>query len=214
MRWLQHFRASLRGRSYSDTNPTLPWDDETTRVSRTAASTLLFGMELRDRELRIFEHSALVSVLADSLARRLEVSEADAHILRTAARLHELGMFAVPAELLTRAAPLSAAELERVRAQAELSAEVAAVMHHPRTARLIRHQYDGYERLRALGFPPADLLLAGILQVADVLAAVTLPRPYQSPLPWGERARVLESGVGTRFHPLAVQSALAVPQNY
>jgi HD-GYP domain-containing protein (c-di-GMP phosphodiesterase class II) len=192
----------------------MPWDEERGRVARTAASTLIFGMEVRDAELGIFEHSALVSIMAESLARQLGLSEADAYLLQTAARLHEIGMFTVPPELLKRAAPLSEEELARVRSQALVSSELAAVMHHPRAARLIRHQYDDYDRLQRLGFADRDLLLAGILHVADVLAAVTLPRPYQRPLPWGERAQVLERGLGTRFHPLAVQSALARPLDY
>lgn len=182
-------------------------DEERDKTQRAILRTLTDGLDIREAELEIIEHSALVAALCGSVGRLLHLSEADAYILETAARLHEIGMFAVPPELLLRTDPLSPDELERVRAQARISADLASTMHHPRVARLIEYQYEDYTAL-ADRMPEADLLLAGILRVADVIAAVTRPRPYQESLPPGERAVLLERGAGTRFHPLAVQGAL------
>lgn len=182
-------------------------EEERERTHQTILRTVSFGLEVREAELEIVEHCALVSILCGSLGRLVDLPESEAYVLQTAAQLHEVAMFAVPAELLLKSTPLSPEELETVRRQAKASAELAAIMHHPRVARLIEHQYDDYAALSDR-LPESDLLLAGILRVADVVAAVTRPRHYQDPLPLEARALMLESGAGTRFHPLAVRCAL------
>lgn len=207
MSWMQRLieRVTAGPEPERSLGPSL--DEERERTQQTILRTLSFGLEVREAELEIIEHSALVAALCGSLGRLLHLSEADAYILETAARLHEIGMFAVPPELLLRADPLSPDELERVRSQARISAQLAATMHHPRVVRLIESQYEDYAEL-ADRMPEADLLLAGILRVADVVAAVTRPRPYQESLPPGARATLLEQGAGTRFHPSVVRGAL------
>ena len=132
-------------------------------------------------------------------------------MLQVAARLHEVGVFGVPPELLHRPAPLSEEELETVRGQARVSAGVARLIHPPRVAELIENQYEDHRKL-AEGdrIGDRDVLLAGILRVADVYAAVTWPRPYQDPMPAPFRDELLRAGAGTRFHPLAVESALTI----
>jgi response regulator RpfG family c-di-GMP phosphodiesterase len=184
--------------------------EDLARTTRTMVRTLAFGLEVRDTELDIVDHCTLVAEIAARIGRLLRISEAEAYILDTAARLHEIGMFAVPPALLKRAAPLSPEELALVRSQARLSAEIASTMHHPRVVELIEHQYDDYAELTEKLEEPS-LLLAGILRVADLIAAVTRPRPYQVPLPGDRRAELLRSGAGTRFHPAAVRCALQVP---
>lgn len=207
MSWMQRLieRVTVGPGHERSLGPTL--DEERDRTQQTILRTLAFGLEVREAELEIIEHSALVSILCGSLGRLMDLPESEAYVLQTAAQLHEVAMFAVPAELLLKATPLTPEELETVRRQAKASAQVAAIMHHPRVARLIEHQYDDYATL-ADRLPEADLLLSGILRVADVVAAVTRPRPYQDALPLPDRAQLLESGAGTRFHPLAVRCAL------
>jgi response regulator RpfG family c-di-GMP phosphodiesterase len=184
--------------------------EELARTNRTMVRTLAFGLEVRDAGLDIVEHCTLVADMCGTLGQLLRISLADAYILDTAARLHEIGMFSVPPDLLTRDAPLSEEELARVRSQARLSAEIAATMHHPRVVRLIEHQYVDYAEL-AGKLDDQDLLLAGIFRVADLIAAVTHPRPYQRPLPWEGRVELLRGGAGTQFHPLVVEGALLIP---
>ena len=203
-RWVR--RVSGAERTRSGARPCISRRQQA-RTTRTMARTLGFGLEMRDAELNIVEHCTLVAELCVRLGRLLRISEADAYILETAARLHEIGMFTIPPALLKRAAPLSPEELARVRSQARVSAEIAATMHHPRVVQLIEHQYDDYTEL-AGKFDESDLLLAGILRVADLIAAVTHPRPYTVGLPCERRTQLLQSGAGTRFHPAAVRCAL------
>lgn len=208
MTWIQRLFDRVVGTSSPGGTPgERKLEEERDRTRQTILRTLEFGVEVRDAELEVIEHSALVSVLCGSFGRRMNLSEADLYILETAARLHETGMLAVPPALLLRPTPLSPEELEQVRGQARISAALAGLMHHPRVARLIEYQYDDYVALSDR-LPESDLLLAGLFRVADVVAAVTRPRPYQDPLPRSLQARILQSGAGTRFHPLAVRCAL------
>lgn len=204
MNWLQRLIQRVTG---GEPSAAVALEDARGHAHRTITRTLTLGLDLRESQLEVIEHSALVAVLCRSLARWLHLSDADAYILETAAELHELGMFTVDAGLLLRTAPLTEAELAAVRGQARVSATLAAVMHHPRVALLIEHQYADFTGLRDQLDEP-DLLLAGVLRVADTIAAVTHPRPYQEPLSVAERAQMLESGAGTRFHPVAVDAAL------
>jgi HD-GYP domain-containing protein (c-di-GMP phosphodiesterase class II) len=184
---------------------------ELAKTESTVATALVFGAQVRDSQLGVMDHSARVSLVADRIARQMGIGEADRYLLTLAARLHELGMFAVPQELLRRPAPLSTEELRQVRAQAGISAEVARLVHPPRVVHLIEHQYEDHRQVaRTRRLEERDLLLAGILRVADVFAAVTWPRPYQDPMPVEFRDELLRSGAGTLFHPLAVRSALGL----
>ena len=178
-------------------------------AQRNTLHTFAKAMDSVDERLGLVEHSARVASLAGWLGERCGISEADDYILRTAAHLHEIGMVAVPSELLERRAPLSEGELESVRMQAEISARVARPVHHPRIVELIRRQYQDHGVLRQEELlSPRDLMLAGIFRVADVMVAVTWPRPYQDPLSWEWVRNFFGSESGTRFHPEAVAMVL------
>lgn len=186
---------------------------EQERTIDAISGALTYAMKVRDVSSRVTDHSARVSILANQIGKRLGVSEADQHVLTLSAHLHEIGIFTLPPELLERATPLSTAELEQVRAQAGVSAEVARLVHRPRVARLIENQYLDYGTLESKhALDESDLLLAGILRVADVLVAVSYPRPYQPPMPRGISEALLERGAGIWYHPQAVIGALTIPK--
>lgn len=178
-------------------------------AQRSISRAVAFAMEVRESELQIVEHSARVAMISEALGVRMNISEADAFILRTAAELHEVGMYTIPPALLTQSEPYTLEQLATVRGQARVSADLAGVMHGPRVGRLIEHQYEDYDFKPECGWDP-DQLLAGILRVADVIAAVTHPRPYQAALSTVDRESMLRCGSGNRFHPSAVQAAMGL----
>lgn len=163
-----------------------------------------------EHRLHVVTHSARVALLAAWLARELGVDGDERDDLWHAARLHEVGMVSVPSKLVRRPAPLTRRELRRVRQQARVGAELARTMRRPLSALLIEHQYDDYETLKRR-FPRGSdaFLLVGIFRVADVLDAMTAPRPYQQPVPEPRRLEVLREGAGSRFHPEAVRTLLS-----
>jgi putative two-component system response regulator len=174
-------------------------------ASLAAASALMVALERRDQELDLAPHCARVAAHAGRMAVLLDVDPQLRAVLRHAALLHEVGMIGVPGELLRKPSVLTHEELQQVRDQAALGAEIARATCGPLAATVIRHQYDDYAALRER-LDGEALVLAGILRIADVVDAITRPRPYQEPLPPRTRLRLLQAGAGSHFDPSAVEA--------
>lgn len=209
-RWRGETRVSS-GRARSAVTELRETMEET---SLRLSSALVIAFDARDPEMEIVAHSSRVARLAEEIAQRVGLSEGEREVVARAAQLHEIGMISVPLELLQRPSPLSANELARVRFQATVGAEIVRSTYDARTALLVARQYDDYAALAAAGeVEAADLLLAGILRVADVIDAVTSPRPYQDPMPRSRQVEVLRTGLGSKFHPLVVHSGVQLLTN-
>lgn len=168
--------------------------------------TLSHALQAREPQLQIVEHCSRVAAVACRLADSIGLADDEIDSIRTAALLHEIGMIAVPPELVRKAGPLTLAELQRVRSQAAIGAEIVRDVHPPIVSKLVRHQYDDYlELLRQKGQDSRELLMAGILRAADVLDATSHPRPYQLALSQERQLEILQAGTGIRFHPAVME---------
>jgi response regulator RpfG family c-di-GMP phosphodiesterase len=188
--------------------PPTAFEDAEIEACLAVASALMVALERRDDELGLASHCARVAMLADRLAAHQGVDPELRAILHHAALLHEVGMIGVPAELLRKTEVLTHDELGIIHRQAELGAEIARGVCGAVGATLIRHQYDDYATLRDILADEEVLELAGILRTADVVEAITRPRPYQTPLPPATRRALLRSGAGSLFDPTAVDAYL------
>lgn len=169
------------------------------------ATALTYSLRARDPAMQIVGHCARVAALAEFLAAELKLPEEDARVLREAARLHEVGLVAIPPDLLHSENVLTDEQLQQVRAHARVGAEIVRPAYKSRVSALIENQYCDYAELRRkLDDNTADLLLAGLLRVADVFDAMTHPRAYQQRPSVAYRRNVLRGGQGTKFHPAAV----------
>ncbi|HST59501.1 MAG TPA: HD domain-containing phosphohydrolase [Longimicrobium sp.] len=138
------------------------------------SSALLAALEARNDETELAGHAQRVAELADRMAAQQGVSIALRATLRRAALLHEVGMIGVPAELLSRTEPLTAEEMARVRAHAEMGAAIARATCGELGATLIRHQHDDEPTLRrVLGEGTDAYRLTLLLRAADVADSVT-----------------------------------------
>jgi response regulator RpfG family c-di-GMP phosphodiesterase len=155
-------------------------------------------------------HATRVAELCRSVGTELRLAEEQIGLLETAALLHEIGKASVPLELLHKTAPLSAGELERIRAHAKVGADIVrGVPALARVAPVIEHQGTDYADLQARQDPRVpELMLAGILRVVDVWDAMVSARSYRGAMPPEYCERTLRSGAGTRFHPGAVEAVL------
>ncbi len=180
----------------------------TRAVEYAVAWALSSAFDRRETRAVIAEHSARVTALACAIAVRIDVRGTELRRLRAAAQLHEVGMVAVPGELLTRPGGLSGAELRRVRSQALVGAEIVRPTSGLRTARIVERQYDDFTDLYRTLADSREILIAGILRVADVVDAMTVPRPYQPPVSADRRRDILRAGSGSKFHPAAVHALL------
>ena len=176
-------------------------DAEILNTRRKITHVLLAGLEVRNQTLGLVEHSARVAEVCDRLAVRLGLSDDARADLRAAAELHEVGMIAIPPELVTSRARFGPAGVARIRAQAQISAEVARTTQSPRTVRLIEEQYTDFVDMQRRFGSDEDTLLAAILRVVDAFDAVTFPRPYQKDIPDEIRLGGILEGQGTRYHP-------------
>ncbi len=170
---------------------------------------LRVALRTREPVRQLVAHATRVLVLVDWLSSELGIGETEFEHLQCAAQLHEIGMIAVPMRLLQDPGPLTAPELERVREQASYGAEIVRGYHSPRTAQIIESQYLDHAEL-ASRFPEksTDLLLAGILRIADVFDTMGYPRPYQRAWTVEERVLELQTGMGQRYHPVVADAFL------
>lgn len=146
------------------------------------SSALMFALEKRSDELDLAGHAARVAQLADRLAANHGVSAEMRTALRQASLLHEVGMIGVPRGLLHKPEPLTAEELDRVHAQAEFAAQVAAATCGHLAATILRHQYDDEPALRrALGEGSDAYLLTLFLRAADVADVISRAGARQTP---------------------------------
>ncbi len=158
-------------------------------------------------------HQRRVAELAGAIARRLGGDEARTELLHTASVLHDIGKILVPAEILSKPAPLSDAEMQLVRYHPAAGAEIVRpIGFDPEVAEMIRQHH---ERLDGSGYPAGlrdgeILWEARILAVADVVEAMVSHRPYRPALPVRLAVAELEEGAGRLYERAVCEAAISL----
>lgn len=208
----------LRGRSstvQSTGRENLPpqLDSAHTAHAETAMQCALsFALQAQEWRFHFVEHCARVALTARYIADRLSVTPKHAAALHHAAEMHEVGMVAVPHELIRRPYALNSTELQQVRTQARVGARIVGAAYEPLKAAVVENQYASFADLRRrLSAGSPELVLAGILRVADVYDTLLHPRPYQRDIPKWRWLEVLEGGMGSSFYPEAAEVLLRRP---
>ena len=167
---------------------------------------------LHERDAATVVHSAHVANLAVETGARLGLTGDRLALLRTAARLHDVGKVAVPTAIVVKPGPLTAAETALVRTHPLVGAELARAAGHDAVARFIR---EHHENVDGTGYPAglrgAEIALESrILRAVDAYLAMTLDRPYRAALPPGAAADELRRCAGGDFDPAVVDALLGV----
>jgi putative nucleotidyltransferase with HDIG domain len=158
-------------------------------------------------------HSQRVSELAVEIGRELGLSGRELDALSWGGLLHDIGKIGVPEAILGKAAKLTDAEREVMRAHPEIGAEIVrgaeflregakAVLHHHE-----RWDGGGYPlRLAGEQIP----LAARIVGAADTFDAITSDRPYQPAKTTGAALDILGRLRGTQLDPRVHDALVAV----
>ena len=184
--------------------------------SRLGAISALFAA-LRAKHPPTARHSLRVALWCSLIGDLVQLDAAELDQLEIAALLHDIGKIAVPDQLINKAGPLTADELEVLRGQRLQGLEILAacplpadVLHMVRDCSL---PFDGGGRMGAEPVGAAIPRGARILAIADAYDAMTSDRVYRPAMSRERAVAELFASAGTQFDPqLVEQFAWLSPQ--
>lgn len=152
-------------------------------------------------------HCHRMGNFATSLGRALSLNDPELQALYRGGFLHDIGMLAIPDQVLHKPGPLDSAEFELVKSHTIVGDTLCGQLRSLHSVRpIVRHHH---ERLDGSGYPDGLQgdqipLLAQITGVIDVYEALTMPHAYQLAASTDEAIAVLREQVerGWRRHDL------------
>jgi putative nucleotidyltransferase with HDIG domain len=154
-------------------------------------------------------HSNRVMEYAMMIGEELKLAFEDVEQLRFAGLLHDIGKSGLPSELLLKPSKLSAEELARVRAHAELGASIVDQIEFLKSLTpIILHHHEHWD---GSGYPNGLAaekipLLSRILAVADAFDAMTSKRAFRKKLTFAQARKELREQAGIQFDPRVVDA--------
>ena len=187
------------------------WEDGQANLTRAVVGALAGSVEMRDPYTA--GHQERVARIAVAVATEMGLEAAEIDAIDLAARIHDLGKLAVPAEILARPGRLTDAEMQVVRGHSQAGADLLQRVGFPDHVREMVLQH--HERLDGSGYPQGlvgDQISPGvrILAVADVLEAMASHRPYRSARGIELAFQELERGAGHQYDPDVVRACLRI----
>ncbi|MGA2531693.1 MAG: PAS domain S-box protein [Candidatus Aminicenantales bacterium] len=159
------------------------------------------------------DHQRRVAELAPVIAAEMNLSADQIESIRIASLLHDMGKFAVPAEILSKPGRLDDAELDLIREHPKTGFDILSKIDLPGGIAQIVYQH--HERVNGSGYPRGlagqDILVeARVLSVAEAVEAMTSHRPYRPALGIEEALREITRAKGILFDPEVVEACLKV----
>ena len=161
------------------------------------------------------QHTQRVGVLCERMAQQLNFSDREAHLIRHAAPLHDVGKIGVPDQILLKPGKLTPEEFDVIKTHAEIGGNLLSggrsemVKMAERIARTHHERWDGCGY--PLGIREEEIPLeARIVAVVDVFDALTNERPYKKAWTREDAIAEIESQKGRQFDPKVVEVFLRV----
>ncbi len=157
--------------------------EEAANIYFQIAASLMNALEERDSYTR--GHSNRVAEMATAIAKQLGLSQKEIDMIQKAALFHDIGMIAIPDNVLLKTGPLKESEFAMIRSHPGIAAGVLGGSKESRAvATIIRSHHEHYN---GSGFPDGlkgDEIPIGarVIAVADVYDAMASDRPYRSRL--------------------------------
>jgi len=164
--------------------------------------------DVQQLQPHIWPHGQRVARLAGAVGAALRLSPHDLATLQLAALVHDVGKAHVPAVILDKPGPLTAAEYEQVKRHAAAGADfLSRLGFSPGVLEIVRHHHENWDgtgypdRIRATTIP----LGARILAVVDCFDALTSDRAYRPRLTRGDALTIVRAESGYRYDPTVVK---------
>lgn len=175
------------------------------RLDKTMEGTInALANTVAKRDPYTLSHQLRVTELALAIGQVMGLSQDQLKGLRIMASLHDIGKIYVPAEILSKPARLSEAEIRIVRTHPQAGFEILETIEFdwPVAAVVLQH----HERLNGSGYPagltdPDILLEAKILAVADVVEAMLSHRPYRASYSLDDALAEIIKNRGVLYNP-------------
>jgi PAS domain S-box-containing protein len=147
-------------------------------------------------------HQRRVSELAVAIGRALDLDSDLIAGIRIAASIHDIGKLAIPAEILSKPGPLTAAESALIEQHVQAGHDIVCGIDFPWPVADLILQH--HERLDGSGYP-AGLhheqipISSRIMAIADTVEAMQAHRPYRPALGLDRALATIEAGRDTLF---------------
>lgn len=167
--------------------------------------------ELRDDPTRT--HVQRVGRYSELIASRLGLDGERCRRIRLAARLHDVGLVAVPERILRKRAPLTEDDRRAIRGHAEAGSAILGGTSVPVLELAATIAATHHERVDGSGYPLGlhrdEIPLEGrIVAAADTFDALTTPRPYRDPLDVPVAVEEMRGARGSQLDPEATDALL------
>jgi HD-GYP domain-containing protein (c-di-GMP phosphodiesterase class II) len=158
-------------------------------------------------------HHRHVAALAAAIAAHLGLDEKTIKLIHQSGDVHDIGQIDVPSDILAFPGGLSAEQFDIVKRHAATGFDVLSQATLPWPLAEIALQH--HERLDGSGYPSGlrgdeIIMPARIVAVADVVEAMSMPRPHRAARGVDAALAEIMDGSGTRYDAKVVSSCLAV----
>jgi len=185
------------------------------RLTRSAVGALTSAVESRDPYTD--GHQSRVAIIARGVAAELGLDNGTIDGIEMAARIHDIGKIAIPAEILTSPKRLTAPAWELMKLHAGTGADIVRGVGFPCPVADMVEQH--HERLDGSGYPSGlhgeEILLgARIIAVADTVDAMTSHRPYRPAKDIDAALAEIDEHRGRLFEPTVVDACLNLAREH
>lgn len=206
----EKLRREIAQRKLAEENLRCSYDQLETVLEQTAIA-LASAVEKRDPYTA--GHQKRVAQLACAIAREMGFSDEEIRGVNVAGILHDIGKICVPAEILSKPAPLNDLEYAMIKSHCLAGYDILKGIHFTWPVAEIVMQH--HERIDGSGYPQGlsgdeILLEAKILGVADVVESVASHRPYRPSLGSQRAIDEIHRNSGTLYDHDAVNACVQV----
>lgn len=159
-------------------------------------------------------HSEAVAECAEAIARVTELPDSEVRAIRTAGLLHDIGMVAVPDEVVEKPGDLTPEERAVIQEHCQKGADILEPLKHLGVS--ITYILEHHERLDGSGYPEGKrgdgITLGGqIVGLSETWTAITEDRPYRDRMSSADAMATLAGAAGLWYSADLVE-ALRIAQ--